>query len=191
MRKDCDICGGRGKIRLPVLSNPDASAYRQRSIAIQHVGESSREYTCPECSEVADDNRVMVAWSQQEYPAHYDRDPDFMRSLEIATARHLADLMIKDGYVRFVEDPVRDDRMTKALRAYVGVVAVGAAKRIEDRISERQFDVANEVIANAAEQIRFWDSRYTGPEGHINKGQAIGEMKAALMAAKQRREETA
>lgn len=184
MRSDCDICGGAGKIRLPVRSAPDASAYRPRSIAIKHIGESSREYTCPECSEVADDNRVMILGTQEEFPAEVAKEPAIMDSIRRGMVRPLADMLIRDGYVRFYDGPQSDYGMRKSLRAYVGVVAVGAAKRIEDRINERQLEMAEKVIQEAADAVRNWGSHYTGRSGPINKDDAVRQMFEVLKMAK-------
>lgn len=184
MRSDCDICGGRGKITLPVRLHASACRMPSTDTARIRYEESSREYACPECSEVADDNRIMVAHAHQEFPAHYARDPGFMEHVRRSMAPVLADLMIKDGFVRFADGREDVPNMTRSLHAYVGVVAVGAAKRIEDRINERQFDVADEVIKAASAEIRHWGSAFSGPEGNIGKGHAVETMLNALKAIK-------
>lgn len=185
MRDDCDICGGSGKIRLPVMSKPDLSAYRPSSISLKaRMEESSREYSCPECSDVADDNRVMVMGAQEEFPVELAKDPAVMDSIRRGMARPLAAMLVEKGFVRFADGSPTGHPWRGSLRAYVGVVAVGAAKRIDDRISERQFEVADRVIKEAAAQIRHWGSAYSGPEGNISKGHAVEEMLRALETAK-------
>lgn len=184
MRSDCDICGGAGKIRLPVRSAPSASAYRQHSIAIKSPLESSREYACPECSEIADDNRVMIMGAQEEYAAELADHPEIADQIRRGMARPLADMLIEKGFVRFCDGPQSDYRMRKSLRAYVGVVAVGAAKRIEDRIAERQWEMAEKVLQDAADAVRHWGSSYSGRSGPINKDDAVRQMFEVLKMAK-------
>ena len=180
-RHDCDICGGRGKIRLPVMHK---TSMRPAANAKIELAESSREYACPECSEIADDNRVMVMGAQEEYSAHLAKEPQFMERIHGYLARPIAEMLIRDGFVRFVDMPIDETRMTKATRAYVGVVAVGAAKRIEDRINERQWEMAEKVLHEAADAVRNWGSHYTGRGGPINKDDAVRQMFEVLKIAR-------
>lgn len=184
MRSDCDICAGAGKIRLPVRKA--FSAYgmtRDDTARIRHE-DSSREYACPECSGVADDNRVIVMGAQEEYAAELADHPEIMEQIRRGMARPIADMLLRGGFVRFVEGPQTDFGMRKSVRAYVGVVATGPAKRIEDRITERQWEMAEKVLQEAADAVRHWGSSYSGRSGPINKDDAVRQMFEVLKMAK-------
>jgi hypothetical protein len=180
MRADCDICGGRGKIRLPVMHKLSMRAYNAKI----EMHESSREYACPECSEAADDNRVMVAGAMEMTRLDLADEPQYAEHCKRAMVHRIADLLIRDGFVRFVDGATDKMMRTKELRAYVGVVAVGAAKRIEDRINERQWEMAEKVIQEAADAVQNWGSHYTGRAGPINKSDAVRQIFDALKMAK-------
>lgn len=181
---DCEICGGARKIRLPIRRKLSMRPAMNAKIELE---ESSREYACPECSEVADDNSVMVAFAQEDYPAQYAKDPQFMEYLHRSMVPALAARLIADGFVRFVDGPEDKNMMRKSLRGYVGVVAVGAAKRIEDRINERQWEMAEKIIQEAADAVQHWGSHYTGRSGPINKSDAVRQIFDALKTAKSKK----
>jgi len=156
-RHDCEICRGAGKVRLPISLRLMAAASLE--MAPSEPVESSREYPCPECSDVVRLERVQAA-REETLVASYIKEPRFIEHVQHVLAHQLAGFLLKHGYIKFERGPEDTQQMRFAMRATVGVVRPGQLDNLEERIAERQTEVAQEVVGEAQRQIDNWGSYY-------------------------------
>lgn len=182
-RRECEICRGEGSIRLPI--------YRRMSLvadvpSISSAEETSRRYPCPECSETVPQDRIAVMSKHHLVQSGVD-DPDFMGHVRRHSAHELIDGLLHRKLISFERG--RDDpyEMTFPIIATVGVVSPNVVATLEQRVAERQDEVAREVAAAAAAGIRIWGSHYTGDEGSIHKAQAVDAVNEALKRVLEKR----
>lgn len=155
MAYDCDICGGAEKVRLPI---------RFRAMALTAdpgptMTESSREYPCPACADTTRLERVQAA-REETFAASYINDPGFVDHVRKGLAHQLASHLLEHDFIKFERGPEDERNMGFQMRATVGVVRPGQLDNLEERISERQTEVAKEVIEEAEHQINNWGSHY-------------------------------
>ena len=183
MKVDCEICGGSGKIRLPVkprvgmtLSPEDASL-------------SIREYACPECGYKVPQEKILIVQAQGMIEAKYvKRDGQkFMDYVKQNLAHQIGAFLFKENQIRFEKLETQDDygRERYPLRATLGVVSPRVVATFEDRVKEKQLAVANAVMEEAAKRIRGWgkDFEKASPNADsapIRKGDAIRFMYEVL-----------
>lgn len=173
MKHNCDICGGAEKVRLPI---------RFRAMAFTAdlaptMTESSREYPCPACADTTRLERVQAA-REETLVASYIKDPGFVDHVRRGLAHQLASHLLERDYIKFERGPEDEQNMRFRMRATVGVVRPGQLDNLDERISERQTEVAQEVIAEAERHINNWGSYYG--QQSISKDQATREVREAL-----------
>jgi hypothetical protein len=173
---DCDVCCGRGKIRVPVYRPLDV---RMVDIPALDVMESPyRDYPCPECSEVVPLERVQVVAEQRLANSTPENDPRYIESCKYSMVRELAGTLLERNLVKFERGPTDDYQMRFAMRMTVGVVAPRAVATLEERVAEHQEALAREVMAEATRSISNWGSYYNAPG--LSKAQAIDSVDGAL-----------
>ena len=152
-RDRCDICGGRGKICLPVLI-PLSTRY-DHAHEIKAIAESSaREYPCPECSpRVAEDNVAILRVATEFALHHGDLNGEIERAVQKQCARQIAHDLLDKGYIALETGSFDRYRMTKPMRATLGVVSKSAVSSIEERVASLQQITAEKVVAAAEEKI--------------------------------------
>lgn len=153
---DCEICQGRGTIRLPVYRRVVAAFDLSTCPA---VDESSRQYPCPECSEAVPFARIGVVGAIKEVDERIT-DPAYLDHVRHAAAHCLMDEIIKGGYLKVETAPPDTRDMRRAFRVSLGVVSQKQVASLEERIAKRQIEVAHEVVAEAEYQINNWGSYY-------------------------------
>jgi hypothetical protein len=180
-KHDCEICQGRGTIRLPI--------YRRAKLAVSIsaasvIDESSRQYPCPECSETVPYARVGIVGALQSIDTRID-DPKYINHVKDACAHSLVDKIINGGYLKVESGPVDDKEMRQAFRITLGVVSQQQIATLEERVAKQQIDIAREVATEAAALINNWGSYY----GHadILKGDAIQFIDDAIKTVLARR----
>lgn len=156
MGYDCDICRGAGKVRLPVYMRLRAVMVPDANLVME---ESSREYPCPECADMTCLERVWAA-REETHVASYIKEPGFLDHVRSGLARQLASHLLEHDYIKFERGPEDDQNIRFQMRATVGVVRPGQLGNLEERISERQTEVAKEVAEEAERQINNWGSHY-------------------------------
>ncbi|AZO29390.1 hypothetical protein [Mesorhizobium sp. M1B.F.Ca.ET.045.04.1.1] len=95
-------------------------------------------------------------------------------------AHDLVDLIFRSGHITFTKDKPDEGTMTETIRATIGIVSAATVASMEERIAERQMELASKLVGAAAEEIRVWDSYYTGDGGNISKGQAVDAVSRAF-----------
>jgi hypothetical protein len=150
--------------------------------------ESSREYPCPECS--AGDlphERLMAVKISRDGPDHLANDPRFLEIMAGGMARALGDEMLKRHLIRFERSPVDQSTGRFEVKATIGVMAPGRVAKFEERVAERQFEVAEAIVVAAEEEVRNWGSYYRGRTGgSVEKWQAIEWLQAALKKVREK-----
>lgn len=183
----CEICRGSRRIRLPryipltveVLDAPMPSM----------IDNPYKEYPCPECS--AGDNapyeRLEIITSHSEGRSEIQqRHPGFMEALRYGTVRKMAEEMLRRGLIRF-EESKPDHRGIFALRGTLGVVAPAKVAEFEERVRERQFEVAAGLVEANIEEIANWGSYYNGREGgSVGKWQAVEWLQEAFKKVREK-----
>jgi hypothetical protein len=179
MKRDCDVCGGSGRVRLALRLK--LSAYRaSENVAIAAIPQASREYACPECTDTISQERLSVVIEVSTMDSRLAGEARYVDAAKKQAAYGLVDYLLRHGYVTFDIGREDEGKMTKPIRAVLGVVAPKAVATLEERVAERQTEVAREVVDEAARQISVWGSHYTGNEGHIRKAQAIDAVREAF-----------
>ena len=176
MRESCPICRGSKTIRLPVYREMSVS-FADYSIDASAVSESYRTYPCPECADRLDDSKVMILQGRASGRTEYFTDAGFVRHIQKNIAYGLAQEFLENGLIAFSEpkalhdsDPwFGDTEVTGTL----GAVSMATVATMEQRIAERQFEMAEKLASAAAEKIRHWDSSHTDDGGPIYKNLAV------------------
>lgn len=154
-KHDCDVCQGRGLVRLPIYRPLKVTAI---DIAPEPV-ESSRQYPCPECGDAVSIGHVG-ALREESFVASYINEPGFIEHVKEGLAHLLAGQLLKDGYIKFRRGPTDSQEMRFQMVATVGVVHPSKLDTLEQRIAERQDVVAREVANEAVRQIDNFGSYY-------------------------------
>ncbi len=158
---DCEICNGRGTIRLPIYRRVSALAFSTE--AIQDIGESSREYPCPECSEAVPFARVGVVGSITAMDTRID-DPKYIDHVKNEAAHALVEEIIKGGYIKIERGPEDTQELRREFRVTLGVVSQRQVATLEERVASRQIEIAQQVASEAEAQINNWGSYYGHPD---------------------------
>ncbi len=177
---DCEICCGRGTIRLPIYRRPRAL----RVNVMPEIEESAREYPCPECSEQVPFAHVGVVGALKEIDTRID-DPKYIEHVKRACAHSLIEEIINGGYVKVEMSPPDTAQMRQSFRATLGVVSQKQVATLEQRVASRQIEIAQEVAGEAEAGINNWGSYY----GHadILKRDATREVREAVTKVLARR----
>lgn len=178
MRSDCDICGGRGIIRLPVQERLPACFLEGNPRTL-----SIREYACPECSEHIPDEKVLIVQAEEIGDSDYaDKEPEYLDYIKGALIHRIANLLVREDQITFsriINPPEALPRHSFHLRGKLGIISPRAVATFEQRVRQHQTLVAQEVIKMAAFKIDNLRSHYKVPL--IGKAMAIQFMQGALM----------
>jgi hypothetical protein len=168
---DCDICRGRGTIRLPIYRRLGAVVAEFSASPV--IEDNARDYPCPECSDQVAFARVGIVGALKEMDTRID-DPKYIEHVKHAAAHSLIEEIINGGYVKLEMAPPDTTRMRQAYRVTLGVVSQKQVATIEERVARRQIDIAQEAATEAKAQIDNFGSYYARLD-------AIGKNSAARM----------
>jgi hypothetical protein len=179
MKNDrCPVCQGQKTIRLPLYHSVSASFDPNAVPTIME--ETSRSFPCPECAPKTKEENVALLKYEATVTTQYEREPGFLEYVQKDMAHNLAHALLRDGHIQFVSLPADDAQLTRVTKATLGVVSANVIASMEDRISERQLEVAARLVPAASRKIRVWGSYYSGDEGSISKDQAVDAVKDAF-----------
>ncbi|HWK44889.1 MAG TPA: hypothetical protein VNT30_09220 [Stellaceae bacterium] len=173
----CPICQGSRTVRLfvyhPVTTKPLARQAR--------LEDSSRTYPCPECTRKAvSEEHVTILQHTAVFGATYlvreGLEIYAMRTAAAALSRRLLD----DQFIKFSYFPNVLPGSTEVV-ATLAAVAPSHVASMEQRIAERQGDVARRVVEQAVREIEIWGSAFGGTGGSIHKEMAVEAVKMALI----------
>lgn len=175
INKDCDVCGGLGTIRLPVrqrLSKPDIAV--SPSVPI-------REYTCPECGYKIPQDRIKIFYAQDVIVKEVKED-DYLNHMKNSLALRIGDEIYRDNQIIFNKQPINDPYLSRyqyCLNAKVGIISPRLVVTFEERVKERQREVAVAIVQEVTNLINNWGSYYNNRQD-IMKDHAINCMHEAL-----------
>jgi hypothetical protein len=157
-RYNCEVCLGRGLVRLPLYKSPRVSPSSALAISAS-VDLDYRDYACPECSDVTPVVRVH-AMHAETHVASYVEDPAFVGHVQDILAHQLAAHLLRNDYIEFRRGPEDTRELQWQMIATIGVVPKSKLDDIEQRVAARQTDVAREAIEEAKFQVSNWGSHY-------------------------------
>lgn len=181
---DCPVCDGRRVIRLP---------YR-RPVKVVHLPEDSwspdedpgyRIYDCPEC--VVDKvsfNRLQAlnVQSMFDYLKLYDPAP-FLDDFKHRAAHQMVDKLVESGHIRFEMIPA-DEFHGPGMKARLDVVHPDLLVSFEERVNERQMELATELYSQTLADVRNWGSHYGNDT--VGKTQVVDWMAGCLRRIRER-----
>lgn len=172
---DCEICRGRGTIRLPIYRRLGAVVADFSASPV--MKEDARDYPCPECSDQVAFARVGIVGALKEIDTRIN-DPKYIERVKRACAHSLVEEIINCGYVKVEMAPPDATKMRQTYRVTLGVVSQKQVATLEERVALRQIEIAQEVAAEAEAGINNWGSYY----GHadILKRDATREVREAI-----------
>jgi hypothetical protein len=158
--------------------------------SVVEIGEMVRAYPCPECADMVPIERLAVIQTTIEVMARPGEagDPEYLQYARRQAANMLVRYLLDGNFIKMERGPVDGARLIFPLRATLGVVSTKQVATIEQRIVERQNEVAQALIEEASKDIRHWNSHYSGDGGSIHKATAIEALKHALTVVLERRD---
>ncbi len=187
----CEICGGARVVHFH-RRQPLKAVARGDSAPTDADQVQVATYPCPECAASVSFDRVQIstASTSQIIDRRMAADEQFMDAVRRDAAFALVDHLMRDGFITFAvrRSPGDPDEFTErvAHTAKVGVLAPKVVATLEERVAERQSEVATEVVDEAISDIRNWGSDFGWTS--IDKEQAYRSIKDALAAVLLRRE---
>lgn len=152
--QDCDVCGGRRVITLPVVRRIPLAPMAKFEASATTV--SRRQFPCPECGPQVSENRVKImefgatiAAQALGYFGQGGVPAEFVAMAQRDAARTIHEAMLQQGLFSFERGPYDRNDMTEPHYARIGVVAPAVVASMEERIAERQEELAREVVKEA------------------------------------------
>lgn len=176
----CDICRGARTIKLPVYRSTTV-AFTEAMGCPHRIDASSREFPCPECGESAPLERISALTEVSEFASDI-KDPTYMQHVQRSMARALSEQLIEAGLIAFKVGPADKYTLRTSIKATIGAVSPRVVASLEQRIAERQMDVARKVALRAGAIINSWGAAY-GDEG-LPKTVATRALSEAMEAIK-------
>lgn len=180
--KDCPVCCGSRKILIPLQRMADAVVAAEDAWKMPAAIErTSREYPCPECGDYAPFDRLTVVKEIRDEPQEIMGEA--RESIRRGMAALLGDYMLRHNLIAFEERAAdRNGYPVVETRARVGVVAPKRVATFEERVRERQFDVAERFIEAYSAEISNWGSHYG--VATVQKAQAIAWLREVFQRVK-------
>lgn len=148
--RDCDICDGRKMVSLRVIRPLQPFTMRAETDPLVPIV-SSRDFPCPQCSDQVATERLGIL---QHHAELWRDDTRYVEAAMTDAAKYLGREMLKHGFIQFeFLPPAKEDVFGGRLRATVGVVAPTVVASMEERIAERQTEIARHVVSEAARRI--------------------------------------
>lgn len=156
--EDCDVCGGRRVITLPVVRRISLAPMAKFEASATTV--SHRNFPCPECGPQVSENRVKImefgatiAAQALGYFGQGGVPAEFVAMAQRDAARTIHEAMLQQGLFSFERGPYDRNDMTEPHYARIGVVAPAVVASMEERIAQRQEELAREVVNLAGPAI--------------------------------------
>lgn len=188
---ECPVCRGSRKIKMPLYHTVSVTAYGRGDMPMDmDARPSSKEFACPECAPKVPEERVAILEFRAAIQSFGD-DPRYEEAVRKQAAHSLVDAILRKGFIQFRKGPVDEFDMHYELTGRLGLVATSVVASMEERIAERQKEVAEEVAARAVAKVSEWGAHYSGDEGPIHKSQAIDSIRQAAKDVFAKRDEEA
>lgn len=157
MTTRCPVCRGSQRLRLPLFR--EFSITDMAEAMPSDTVESSREYACPECKGgAASFVRLQAVTEMQNVVT--DAMPAINEAVRYGLARAIAERLLRDGLIAFEIGKPDTYRMSTPIRGTLHAVAPQNVATMQERIEERQMQVAALVVEEAQRQVRNWGSDF-------------------------------
>ncbi|MFA5025678.1 MAG: hypothetical protein WC503_04185 [Candidatus Shapirobacteria bacterium] len=156
--KDCEICGGYGKIRLLVREKLNTSATINFASTLMS---KIREYPCPECGDQIPQENIKIIQAE-DYVSGDIREAGYVIHCKREIAYKMGQFLFDDDQITFTKDtkiPEYSWRNDYILRGKLGIVSPRFVAKLEERVKECQELMAKEVVEEARTSIRNWDPK--------------------------------
>lgn len=177
----CEICQGSRFIRLP--RRKPMSVIRDVGSAIAPAAETSTLFPCPECGEDCPSNKLRIFnFEETVSGAKYIPQDQIYQVIGERAARCLVDSMLREGLIEIVASHKHDDQFPYEMKYRVtcAVMSPKHIKTYQDRINERQEEIASRVVEEACKRIYNFGSAYGWKD--ITKEEAGMSVREALPA---------
>jgi hypothetical protein len=186
----CEVCEGRRSIRLPLRRMLSVAAFDPAAYIPEAVVQASfKDYPCPECVQRVPYSKLQSIKCMTFVDEEQIRTPDakkwWRENAEKILSRQITDGLLSKGLLK-IRDLEPTPYHSRAVCATVCVVAPNDTIELEERIAERQMDVADEFAKEAKRLIDNWGSFYGQTD--ILKCDARREIDAAIRNVRDRRE---
>lgn len=180
----CRVCDGRRYVRLALSPYPSPIYAPDEPIELPTTV-SFKDYPCPECSQKLDDTKVMLVGARVTGRKEYLDQPRFKDHLAERIANMLGHQLLESRLIAFREPKqimgsgygFEDDI---EINGTIGVVTTATIATMEQRIAERQLQVADRV-AEAASVVIVSTAAH---DGWIRASEANEAINKALKAVK-------
>lgn len=179
MAERCLVCRGDRVVRLRLYRH--VSPVKFTADLQPTMEETSRQYPCPECAPTTSEDRVALL-KVKGVVAIRTHDRQFDEHVRKSLAHDLVDAILRAGHITFTKEEPDECTMTETMHATLGIVSAATVASMEERIAERQMEVAAKLAGAAADEIRVWGRDYSGDNGNISKGQAVDAVARAFRA---------
>lgn len=181
---NCPVCGGSRKITVPLRRMAEVQVAAEDAWKLPAAIErTSREYPCPECSQqFVQYSRLATVSISREARAEYREMAAGHIRRNLAAA--IGDYMLRHDLIAFSEEDGTEMHGFSCVRfiAKAGVVAPKKVAEFEDRVRERQFEVADQFAEAYAAEVSNWGSDYGVP--NVQKAQALAWIREVLARVK-------
>lgn len=178
MPEYCDVCQGRRTIVLPLYPRIDYSKLPERELVIDA---SRKTFPCPQCGDAAPVDRVLHLGYDSQFPENERDTPAMEAASRKAIALEMGKRLLDAGLITFRTRNRGIEGFT--VEGKIAVVSPKTCATLEERIAERQMDVAKELAAEIQRQIANWGSAYDRDNiGKATAGYLIGESVKKIVA---------
>ena len=175
--KDCEICGGAGKIRLPIREKLSVFMASSESAPTLKI----REYPCPECGNQIPQENIKIIQAE-DYVSGDIREAGYVLHCKETIAHKIGRFLFNEDQITYTkEDSVIPEKLWRGdyvLRGKLGIISPRFVAKFEERVKEHQEGIAKTVVEEATKSIRNWDSMRQNPV--IQKETAIRFLYEAL-----------
>lgn len=191
MHEQCDICRGRGVIGVPVYRPLRTSRIFDSDVTKAELGEGWRDFACPQCAPKVAEHSIAFVQAEISIDPRYEDQDGYAALVRRDLLHAIAEVLAReqsDGFLVTERGPLGEFSGRIPLTGTIGVVSKTVIASMEQRIAERQMEVAAEVVERVAGLIRMWGrERYIEPE-NIPKLAALGLLDKAVDDVKRKRE---
>lgn len=182
----CPVCRGDKRIHLPLYHQVCAVEADDLG-KLPVIDENSRYYDCPECVKKVPYRRVTATkvMAFMDSLQTNDRDKALWREYAMRSmVRTITEKLIREGVIQF-EPTAPDAYHPEGICATIRAVMPKDVATFEERVAERQMDIATEVAEEAKRRIENWGSYYTIHS--IAKDEAHRQISNAVEHVRERR----
>lgn len=186
-KRDCLVCCGRGSVTLAHIQPMTVAMVSGDDPGCQWERRSA-DYPCPACALKVSMDETATFAADTKIATEWLEEPRALQCAKESATHRIAVKLVELGMVTFDIAKAKDPWKPSTVTAVLGVISPKATASVEERIAERQLDVAQEIANTAKAKISHWGSYYSGNDGGISKGLAMSYVDEAVRDVKARRE---